>query len=315
MSSMDVAVRSDGEEILLYFSINAEGVDAHTFGSALISFDGLYRAINGVLNPGVEVEIEFIRSDQGSIRAILRSFKTDTQTLLDHPFLHVVYPILIAIIAAYLAGGDVKIIVNDDSYIVQSGHEQIILPRGHEHKTADADHKAVDAEHKAAEVQRDPSVRRSVRDFFAVVESDPNISGVDFRSPHLPDQAVIPIAREKFAVLRDLPEIVEPELPKHKREMLLRQRVVVVTAVLEKSTKRKWQFLWNGLKIWADIHDTDFFEKLILHEYEFGQGVSLVIDLVAEQELNEFVQAYETRSYHVIKVHSHKRGPKQLSML
>lgn len=84
--SMDVAVESDGEDIVLYFSIDAEGVEAQTFGNALISFDGLYRAINGVLNPGLDIEIEFIRSDQGSIRAILRSFKKDTKTLLDHPF-------------------------------------------------------------------------------------------------------------------------------------------------------------------------------------------------------------------------------------
>lgn len=24
----------------------------------------------------------------------------------------------------------------------------------------------------------------------------------------------------------------------------------------------KWQFLWNGLNIWADIHENDFFEKI-----------------------------------------------------
>jgi len=51
------------------------------------------------------------------------------------------------------------------------------------------------------------------------------------------------------------------------------------------------------------------------HEYEFGQGDSLVIDLVAEQELNDFVHAYETKNYHVVKVHSHTRGSKQPSML
>jgi len=184
---------------------------------------------------------------------------------------------------------------------VKYADKEIVLPR--------------QAEQKATEAQRNPSVRRSVRNFFAVVESDPNIKGVDFRAPNVPDQPVIPIEREKFAVLRELPDIAEPELPREKQETYFRQRVVVVTAVLEKSTKRKWQFLWNGLKIWADIHDTDFFEKLLLHEYEFGQGDSLVVDLVAEQELNDFVHAYETKSYHVIKVHSHTRGPKQPSML
>jgi hypothetical protein len=306
--SMDVAVRFEGEEIVLYFSIDAQGVEAQTFGNALISFDGLYRAINGVLNPGLEIEIEFIRSDQGSIRAILRSFKKDTKTLLEHPFLYIVYPFLIAIVANYvtsLTSPDVKVNVSinttDDNYIVQAGRQQIVLPR--------------DAAEKAQKAERDPSVRRSVRNFFAVVESDPNINGVDFRSPSAPDQPVIPIERDKFHALRDLPEIVEPELPKYRQETHLRQHVVVVTAVLEASTTRKWQFLWNGLKIRAAIHDADFFEKLALHEYEFGQGDSLVIDLVAEQELNEFVRAYETKGYHVIKVHSHTRGPKQLPML
>ena len=298
--SMEVAVEFEGEEIVLYFSIDADGVDAQTFGNALISFDGLYRSINGVLNPGLDVEIEFIRSDQGSIRAILRSFKKDTRSLLKQPFLFVVYPFLIGVLASNVLSPDVKVIINDNSYIVKSGNREIVLPR--------------QAEQKAEQVQRSPSVRHAVRNFFAVVESDPNIKAVDFRSPNVPDQPVIPIERDQFAVLRELPEIVEPDLPKHKQETHFRQSVVVVTAVLEKSTKRKWQFLWNGHKIWADIHDTTFFDKLFVHEYEFGQGDSLVIDLIAEQELNEFVHAYETKSYHVIKVHSHTRGPKQPSM-
>ena len=205
----------------------------------------LYRAINAVLNPGTEIEIEFIRSDQGSIRATLRSIKKDAESILERPLSNLVFPFLVSIIANYVTSQDVKVIVKDDTHVVQSGTQQIPLPR--------------DGEHKAAEAQRNPSVRRSVRNFFAVVESDPNITAVDFRSPRFPDQPVIPIERDKFAVLRDLPEIVDPELPKHKEETQLRQQVVVLTAVLEKSTKRKWQFLWNGIKIWADVHDMDFF--------------------------------------------------------
>ena len=85
-------------------------------------------------------------------------------------------------------------------------------------------------------------------------------------------------------------------------------------AVLERS-QRRWQFLWNGQKISANIHDDDFFTKMANHEYEFGQGDQLIVDLVAEQELNEIVGAYETRRYGVMKVHSHTRGPKQFGML
>jgi hypothetical protein len=299
--SMDTALaEASGEEIVLYFDIESDGLDAKTFGNALISFDELYRAINGVLNPGVEIEIEFIRSDQGSIRAILKSLKKDSKTLLDSPLLYIIFPFLLAVLANNVTSTDIRIIINDDSYIVEHGSRQIVLPRG--------------AEEKARHAERDLSVRRSMGEFFAVVESDPNVKAVDFRSSVAPDEPVIPITREQFGVLRNLSALKETELPRHKDEIYYRQTVVVITAVLEKS-RRKWQFLWKGQKIWADIRDDTFFDKLIIHDYEFGQGDTLVVDLVAKQELNEFVKAYETKNYYISKVHSHSKGQKQPSML
>src|SRR4051812_39255203 len=123
--SMDLVLDASGEEIILYFDIESEGLDAQTFGNALILFDELYRSINAILNPGVEIEIEFIRSDRGSIRAVLKSLKKDTKTLLDAPFLYVVFPFLLSILANAVTSSDVMIIVKDDSYVVQHGSKQI----------------------------------------------------------------------------------------------------------------------------------------------------------------------------------------------
>jgi hypothetical protein len=297
---MDVTLMDTGEEIVLYFDIHSEGIDAQTFGNALISFDQLYRAISGIINPGIEVEIEFIRSDKGSIRAVLKSLKKDAKTLLDAPFALIVFPFLLGLLVNAVSPSTVKIIVSDDSYIVEHGSEKVVLPRG--------------TEEKAKLVERDPAVRRSVRNFFSVVEADPNVKAVDFRSAERPNDPVIPIERSEFPQLRELPDIVTPDLPKHKTETYYRQTVVVVTAVLEK-TKSKWKFLWNGQRIAADIRDETFFNKMAQHEYEFGQGDTLIVDLVAEQELNEIVSAYEIKRYHITKVHSHRKGPKQPSML
>jgi hypothetical protein len=119
--SIDVSVESGGEEILLYFEISSEGLDAQTFGNALILFDDLYRGISRVLNPGVDVEVEFIRSDHGSIRAILRSLKKDSKTLLGAPFLHLVFPFLIGLLVNQLSSSSDNIVVTDDSYIVEHG--------------------------------------------------------------------------------------------------------------------------------------------------------------------------------------------------
>src|ERR1700730_15151533 len=140
--TMDIVIDARGEEIVLYFEIGSEGLDAQTFGNALISFDELYHAINSIINPGVDVEIEFIRSDQGSIRAVLKSIKKDTKTLLGAPFALIVFPFLLNILSSVLTSDSVKIVVNDDSYAVEHGNERIVLPR--------------DAEQKAKRVAGDP---------------------------------------------------------------------------------------------------------------------------------------------------------------
>ena len=296
---MDVVLEESGEEIVLYFEIESEGLGAQTFGNALISFDEIYRAISSIINPGLDIEIEFIRSDQGSIRAILKSIKKDATTLWGAPFALIVFPFLLNIFSNMITSDAIKIIVNDDSYIVEHGSERVVLPR--------------DAEQKVKKAERDPAVRQAIRNFFTVVDSDPNVKAVDFRSPKVPEQPTLPIERGKFAVLREIPELSPPELPKERKQPHLRQTVTVVTAVLEKA-RSKWKFIWSGQRISADIQDDGFFDKLARHDYEFGQGDSLVVDLLAEQELDEFVGAYVTKRYHVTKVHSHRRGPKQANL-
>jgi hypothetical protein len=297
--STELTLESSDEEILLYFKIAGEGLDAQTFANSLLAFDELYRAINAVANPGQEIEVDFIRSDVGSIRAIIRIFKKDTQTLLRAPVTLLILPILIAVVVTKVMSDPINITVNDDSYVVQQGAEKVVLPRS--------------AAGVVRHVDNDVAVRRTIRKFFSVVESDPNVSAVDFRLPQLPDAPVIPIGKDQFAVLRTLPEPELAKLPKKREEPYSHVPVVVLTAVLEKS-KRKWQFLWNGHKIAADIRDDAFFAKLANHEYEFGQGDTLTVDLVAEQELNELVGAYENKSFYIAKVHRHSKGPKQEPM-
>lgn len=298
--AMDVRLDSSGEEIVLYFDIETEGLHAQTFGNALLAFDEVYRAINAVINPGVEVEIEFLRSDRGSVRAVLKALTKDTSDLITHPVSLIIFPFLLSIFVNWLTVDHVTIIVKDDSYIVEHDGERIVLPRG--------------AEHKAKRAVHDPAVRRSVKNFFAVVDSDPSVKSVDFRPASSPSKPTIPIQRAEFKSVLTSLEVVLPEPETERKQVHRRQSLIVLTAALE-SSKRKWQFLWNGVKIWADITDPDFFSKVAAHDYEFGHGDQLLVDLEVDQELNKLVGAYENRAYHVLKVHSQTKGSKQLDML
>lgn len=307
--SADVALTATDEEILLYFKIGSVGLDVQTFGNALLSFDELYRAINLVANPGSDIEVDFISSDQGSIRAVVRVFRKDTQTLLKSPVTMIILPILLALIMTKITSDDVKIIVNDDSYVVQHGKEKIVLPKDPARTVSPKE-----AKRAFEKVDCDPVVRRQVRKFFGVVESDPNVTGVDFRTTKQPNKPVLPVDRGLFATLSRIPEIEPTTLPRTRKEPYRKIKMVVLTAVLDGS-HRKWQFLWNGNKISSEIIDEDFFVRLANHQYEFGQGDVLLVDMVAEQELNEVAGAYENKSFSITKVHDHQKGPKQESLL
>lgn len=297
---VDIFEYEADEEILLHFDIGGDGLDTQTFGNALISFDALYRAINDVANPGREIEVEFIRSDQGSIRAIFRVVSKDVRSLIRAPISLILMPILLGVLVNKVTSDSINIIIKDDLYVVEHGSEKVVLPRSSAELAKKAD--------------GDPAVRRQVRSFFSVVEFNPTISAIDFRSPSKPNSPVLPIERKDFATLRDLPDIVPLEAPRTREETYKRIPVVVITAVLARSTC-KWQFLWQGHKISADIRDDIFFLKLANHEYEFGQGDTLVVDLVAQQELNTVAGAYENKSYYISRVHRHSKGSKQESML
>jgi hypothetical protein len=127
--SAELTLEASDEEILLYFKIAGEGLDAQTFANSLLAFDELYRAINAIANPGREIEVDFIRSDVGSIRAVIRIFKKDTQTLLHAPVSLLILPILIAVVVTKIMSDPIGITINDDSYIVQQGAEKIVLPK------------------------------------------------------------------------------------------------------------------------------------------------------------------------------------------
>lgn len=291
---------ADAEEILLYFDIGSYGLDAQSFAYALLAFDELYRAIDDVANPGRDIEVEFVRSDQGSLRAVIRVVTKDSKNLLKAPISLMILPFLLGILVNKITSDEIRIVVSDEYYVVEKGGEKIVLPKS--------------AKPLEDKVEEDPAVRRTLSKFFSVVESEPNIKSVDFRVPQSPDFPIVPIQREKFASLRDLPEIVDEALPKFREQQHARVSVVVVTAILAK-TKRKWEFLWSGNKISAEIRDDSFFEKLANHEYEFGQGDALQVDLVAKQELNFAIKAYENKSFYISKVHKHTKGLRQPALL
>lgn len=67
---------------------------------------------------------------------------------------------------------------------------------------------------------------------------------------------------------------------------------------------RKWDFLYNGVKISATVQDENFW-KQINSGKSFSRGDSLVADLRIIREYDPSVAAYINKGYQVINVREH----------
>lgn len=296
------------EEIVLFLGGDFSGIHAQTFANALVAFDEFYRSVGFVISPELEFELLLTQTEGGSFKAYIKAVRKDAKSLLEKPVTNVITPILIGVLFLWLSNEKVVIKEGLDSYIVEKGGEKIVLP-----KYPAAGEFPKNPTEIVKKASRDSSVRRSAKRLIEACELDPEVKEFDIRPSRAPNTPILPIKREHFVVIRGLPDEVLDDIPEVRRRKYYRQRAIVVTAVLEK-TKRKWEFLWEGNKINANILDDNFFDKLANHEYEFGQGDVLTIDLEVEQKLNPYIRAYENKLYHVTKVHSHSKGPKQRRM-
>lgn len=141
-------------------------------------------------------------------------------------------------------------------------------------------------------------VNDTISDQFRVLEEDPAIDGLTISS----ETETFSIAKEDFSTLAEKVEVVTQNKRKDIQES---QTVYIVKPVLENSSTRRWEFIWNGNKISATISDIPFLEKMQQGGYRFGAGDTMLVDLQIYQVLNPMYDAWLNESYQISLVKQH----------
>lgn len=87
----------------------------------------------------------------------------------------------------------------------------------------------------------------------------------------------------------------------------------IVKAILERS-KRKWEFMWRGIKISAPVTDEKFYIDFFAHDITIAPGDILQVTLHVYQTKDPATGIYRNTGYEVAQVHSHTPRPKQLRL-
>lgn len=287
MPTLDVSAFEDS--FVIHFGGEFERINAYTLASALVGVADAAKAANAVVNPGYEIEVVVEAFGPGSFRAKVKAVYKGAGNLFTRDNLK---GVVLGVIAAFVyehtlaPNADVTVNVTEAEVVIEQGNTRIIVPR---------------EVHEAKEqVQDDPQFRSGVGRAVKAAEDDPAIVDIGFGTEDDPEPP-IKVPRERFALISEpIPRYQEDE----PREVEERTNVRIIRAILERS-RRRWEFVWNGVRISAPVTDDGFYDDFFAHRITIAPGDALEVRLKIRQSLNADIGVYINEAYEVVEVVKH----------
>ena len=286
MKIVDISKFEDS--VVLYFDTNNTTINAYTLASTLVSIADAAKAANTSINAGHNIEIIVEALGQGSFKAKISAVYSQSKNIFSS---QIVAGVIIGLVSNYIyervfsLDDSIKVEINTDEVIIKNKNEKIIVPR-----------KVYDA---TREAEKNPKFVQSIERTFQAIEEDSDISAFGFAESMESDKPEIMLPRESIISasgkveitdgVRVVPEVVELQILK---------------AILERG-KRKWEFMWRGIKISAPITSQQFYNEFFNHNITIAPGDSLKVKLEIKQIRNDDTGIYVNQNYEVTEVYEH----------
>jgi len=297
LATIDLRDFSDTDGFVVHFGGRPNEVDAYTFANALVAFSDAYREINSQLATGQSVEMKLEALGPGSFRSKIKGVPKGLTGFFSKTVELAILPILVTFFYdSYLKSPDkLNIEINDDYVVLeQANGDKIIIPRS-----------AYDA---SKSLPKPEDVHKHVAKAVTAVESDQSIDNLAIVRNLDDDEHLIDLPRSSWSRIQNY--AIAPEQDSRFREM----REDVVLSILKAvftTDKRKWDFVWNGVKISAYIADAVFIAELMDRKYTIGNGDKMRCTLLIEQEWSETDKVWLNSRYSVEKVFDYIPAPQQ----
>lgn len=295
MKIVDISKFEDS--IVLYFDTRNTTINAYTLASTLVSIADAAKAANSSINAGHNVEIIVEALGEGSFKAKISAAYTTSKNIFSD---QVIAGVLIGLISNYIyeqafsTDDSMKVEIYTDEVIINKGDERIIVPR-----------KIYDA---TREAEKNPKFVQSIERTFQAIEKDSDIKGFGFSETMESGKPEVMLPRESIILASGEVELVEGV-----RVIPETVELQILKAILERG-KRKWEFMWRGIKISAPVTSQSFHNQFFNHDITIAPGDSLEVKLLIKQVRNEDTGIYVNKSYEVAEVYKHIPLLKQASL-
>ncbi|KAA2283706.1 hypothetical protein F0415_12165 [Arenimonas fontis] len=266
---------------------------AYGLSLSLAGLASALREANAIINPGHYVEVVVERLEDGSFKASVRTIFDRAKNVFSK---EAPKAILYSIIAAYIyeatLGQDEPptVIVNDDSVIIESGNDRIIVPRNvYEAKK---------------QVERSPQFKSAVGQVFNGASTDASVSGLKLVGASAPNLPIVP--RSRFALLMD-------RVPQDELNVVFEVAYLEISRAIMARGRRKWEFYWHGMKIAAPVLDHYFYDRFFQHDIRIAPGDVLKAVLKIYRKVDPDTRIVMNTRYEVVEVIEHIPRYSQMS--
>jgi len=287
------------DTVVLHFGTDTTRINAYTLASTLAGIADAAKAANATLNPGYDIEVLVEGLGAGSFKARIRTIYHGAANLFSDATLRA---IVIGVISNFIyqhtlaPNAEVAVHVNTTEVIIEQGETRIIVPR--------------DVYEASQEVERSPKFRQGITQAIRALEEDGAVRTFGF-SGHMEDSVPpVVIPRDRFAAL---PAFLGNADPATNRELLETTDLEILRAILERSTRR-WEFVWNGMRISAPVSDQSFFDDFFAHRIMIAPGDALRVRLRIKQRRAPDIGVYINEEYEVVEVLQHIPKARQAAL-
>lgn len=141
-----------------------------------------------------------------------------------------------------------------------------------------------------------PEVDKAINASFDTLENDERIESLSM-SKVSSGEKLFTANRDEFAEIANSPSFEGSNI----RHAISNERLIVIRPVLEKTSRKKWEFLWNNISIKAAILDSSFIDNTLAKQ-AFGIGTVMDVELDITQEFSEDLQAFTNKKYEIKEV-------------
>jgi len=283
-------MKKSNKNLEIKFGGDLHEIDVDLLIESLVSYSSVAQEASAYLSPGTKVNIKIKAPKQGSFIILLDLITQNGGDLFTSENLS-----LAADIFAVVGG-----LYGLKKWISKNGKPEVVKPiNDNSIEISNNNGKIIISNDVYNIYQENPKVRENLRNTFIKLKEREEITDFSIYDVDKKEE-IFKAEKEEFASLSS----DNDEIEQRKQKVIKENQELSVFKIVFKENY-KWEFFYQGTKIYASLKDENFFKKIEKGEIAFRSGDKLVVDLEIEQVFNEAANTFVNESFNILKVIEH----------